>query len=235
MHFENSVALNRYVSEQHSGVCLLAFSCGKDSIAAWLELKKYFHTIIPAYRYLVPGLEFVEESLRYYEDYFETRIIRMPHVSLYRMLNEFVFQAPENLSTIERAGLASFAYEDIDRIIKEDLALDKNLLCANGVRMCDSPMRRISIKAHGPINFKKNSFCAVYDWNKADVMGAIESAGVKLPVDYALWGRSFDGIDYRFMKPLREHFPEDYERILEFFPLVELEMKLEYRAERRAA
>ena len=45
---------------------ILAFSTGKDSIAAWLQMRRYFKRIIPYYCYSVPGLEFVEKSLCYY-------------------------------------------------------------------------------------------------------------------------------------------------------------------------
>lgn len=37
-------------------------------------------------------------------------------------------------------------------------------------------------------------------------------------------GRSFDGIDYRFLKPIRDHMPADYERILEWFLLADLDI-----------
>ena len=40
-----------------------------------------------------------------------------------------------------------------------------------------------------------------------------------LPVDYEMFGRSFDGIDYRFISPIKERFPDDYARILEWFPM----------------
>jgi hypothetical protein len=60
--------------------------------------------------------------------------------------------------------------------------------------------------------------------SKADVMADIERHGIKLPVDYELFGRSFDGIDYRFVKPLRDRLPKDYERIKFWFPLIDLEI-----------
>ena len=77
---------------------ILAFSTGKDSIAAWLQLRKYFKHVIPYYCYTVPGLEFVENSLAYYEDFFGTHIYRLPHRSLYRLLRNLVFQSPEHMT-----------------------------------------------------------------------------------------------------------------------------------------
>jgi len=204
---------------------LISFSCGKDSIACWLEMKKYFKKIIPFYLYLIPDLGFVERSLTYYEKYFECRIIRLPHPSLYRMLNRFVFQAPENCEIIERCDLPEFDYEDIRKVVCEDLGLDlENSWYASGVRAADSLNRRTAMKKYGPINRKKHCFYPIWDWKKKKLVREIVSAKIKVPVDYRLFGRSFDGIDYRFLKPIKDHFPEDYKKILEYFPLAELEL-----------
>ena len=63
-------ALMEETHKRTGDTILLAFSRGKDSIAAWLALRdsKLFKRIIPVYLYLVPGLKFEEESLKYFED-----------------------------------------------------------------------------------------------------------------------------------------------------------------------
>ena len=70
------------------------------------------------------------------------------------------------------------------------------------------------------------------DWTKADVVDSINRLGVKLSVDYRIWGRSFDGLDARFLVPLKRELPEDYRRVLEWFPLADLEV---WKFERQAA
>lgn len=55
------------VRRETGGKTILAFSTGKDSIAAMQAIRDAFDEVIPVYMYLVPGLEFVEESLAYYE------------------------------------------------------------------------------------------------------------------------------------------------------------------------
>lgn len=239
IEFENSDALCRWVSEQSADTCLLSFSCGKDSIAAWLKLREHFSRIVPVYMYLVPSLDFVERSLRYYEDWFGARIIRMPHPSLYRWLRAFTFQAPENCAVIEDADLVEFDYDDVFNVVKASYGLPETTYTAVGVRATDSLNRWSAIKQYGAVNLERRSFYPTYDWRKDDLIRAIKQAGVELPVDYQVFGRSFDGLDYRFLKPISEHFPDDYRRILEWFPLAELEAKrMEYReryyAEHRA-
>ena len=81
---------------------LLAFSCGKDSIAAWLAMRDMGIEVVPAYLYYVPGLRFVDEELDYFEQKFQTRIKRYPHPSLYRWLNNAVFQLPNVCATSRR-------------------------------------------------------------------------------------------------------------------------------------
>jgi len=203
---------------------LLAFSCGKDSIGAWLALRPHFDRIIPFYCYLVPSLEFVERSLVYYEEFFATPILRVPHPSLYRMLNNLVFQSPQHCAVIEDLSLANFSYIDLHRAIREDYAVPDAWVAA-GVRAADSPYRRLAMNKYGPLRERTKEFFPIHDWNKARLVAELQAARIKLPADYRIFGRSFDGLDYRFLAPIREHYPRDYARILEFFPLADVELK----------
>ena len=211
---------------QECDTAILAFRCGKDSIAAWLQMRKYFKRIVPYYCYLVPELEFVEKSLKYYEDFFGCHIYRLPHASLYRLLRNLVFQPPQNVSKIADAPLVDDNYDDtmIGEIIRARANLPYDAYVGNGVRMADSPMRRLGIKNHGAVNHSQGKFYPIYDWKKADIIAALDEANVKLPIDYKLFGRTFDGIDYRFLKPIKDNFPRDYERIITWYPLAELEL-----------
>lgn len=204
---------------------LLAFSCGKDALASWLALQDSgVERIVPYYMYYVPGLQFVDESLDRFEQSFGQRIARYPHPSLYRWLNNFVFQVPERLAIIEAARLPEPTYEQIVQIIRDDFELPESTWVADGVRAADSIVRRASIKTHGPMKSSSRKVSVIWDWQVAEVRSRIASAGIALPVDYEWFGRSFDGIDARFTGPLREHAPRDYERILEWFPLTGLDL-----------
>lgn len=203
---------------------LLSFSMGKDSIAAWLAIRDHFERIEPYFLYLVPGLEFVEESLAYWEGKLGTRIHRLPHPSLYRWLNNFVFQPPERCRIIEEARLPEFDYDDLNRLLREDLGMGPLAYCASGVRAADSPMRRTHFVRRGPVIESRKYFYPVWDWTKDRLISAISSAGLKLGREYRWFGRSFDGLDLRFLLPLKKHAPRDYARVLEWFPLADLEV-----------
>lgn len=230
MQFENSDALNEYMAEKSGGVAILSFSTGKDSIVSWLKMRRYFNKIVPYYLYLFPNISFVDRSLEYYEDYFGTRILRIPHPFLYKWIRNYAYQTPENCPIIEAAGFVDFDFDTVNDIIREDYGLGDDVYAASGVRARDSLNRWTSIKKYGPVNDKRMTFFPIYDYDKAMMVAELRESGIKLPVDYRLFGRTLDGFDYRFLKPLHDHFPEDYARIVELFPLLPLILdRVEYK------
>lgn len=210
---------------------VLSFSLGKDSIGAWLALKDHFN-VVPVYQYLIPGLSFVEEALSYFEERMGRHIYRYPHPSLYRMLNGLVFQPPDRCRIIEAAGLQEYGYDDLRQWVCEAEGLPARTYSAIGVRAVDSPYRWMALKKHGPITHSESKWYPVWDWRKDKLLREIERARIKLPEDYKLFGRSFDGIDLRFLYPIKQHRPADYQKILDWFPLADLEV---YRYERFVA
>ena len=204
---------------------MLSFSMGKDSVVAWLKMRQYFDRIVPVFMYLIPDLEFIERGLRYYEDYFRTPIIRVPHPSLYRMLNDRLFQTPKNVEVIEELDYPNYTHDEILSWIKDDQSVDQEVYTGVGVRASDSMNRHASIKKYGAMNLKRRQFYPVYDFRKADMIRTMRESGVKLSTEYLMFGRSFDGLDFRFMYPLKKKYPKDYERVREFFPLVDAEIK----------
>ena len=104
---------DRLKKECGGEVMQLSFSCGKDSPAVWLTLKEHGYKVNPYYMYLVPDLEFVEHSLRYYEDFFGTHILRRAHPNFYRQLHDDYYQQPNRVGVIENLRLPLFWYDDV--------------------------------------------------------------------------------------------------------------------------
>jgi 3'-phosphoadenosine 5'-phosphosulfate sulfotransferase (PAPS reductase)/FAD synthetase len=202
---------------------LLAFSCGKDSIATWIALEAAGVDVVPAYLWLVPNLAFIDKSIAYFEKVFGKRIARYPHPSFYRLINHAVFQAPERLRVIEAAKLPTPGYGEVWDLVREDLGME-GAWVADGVRAADSIVRRASFVKHGVMKHASKKVSPIADWLKAEVYGAIESRGIELPIDYKIWGRSFDGLDARFTGPMKKSLPEDFERLKEWFPLIEADL-----------
>ncbi len=183
--------------------------------------------MIPYHLYLVPGLSFVDESLAYYAGWFglDRPILNLPHPSLYRWLANLVYQPPERAAVIERCGLVVPEYTEINPIVRDYLQLPPATWVCDGVRAADSPNRRMALKSHGPVNRKACTQKVVWDWKVSHVRQAIAAAGVRLPAEYEWFKRSFDGLDRRFLEPIRQHRPADYELILSWFPLADLDLR----------
>jgi len=208
---------------------ILAFSCGKDSIATWVALEEAGIEVVPAYLYLVPNLQFVLDSLAYFEEVFEKPIGYYPHPSAFRYMESALFQPYERLPILSSFGLPKdVTYEQVWDCVRVDAGLPENTLVANGVRAADSLARRANFVRSGYYNFSKHKVSPIGDWVKDEVMAAIERKGVELPIDYELFGRSFDGLDARFIEPIRENLPEDFAVLKEWFPFIEADI---YRRE----
>ena len=212
------------MARQCGGIGVLSFSMGKDSIAGWIQMQKYFTKVYPVFLYMAPKLEFQEEQIRYYEKTLGIRIQRFPNPNFYRQLNCNMFQSPENLDVIWDENLYEASYDDIFSLAKMDLGISQETYVGVGNRMSDSLNRRTSIIRYGLENKKRKQFFPVFDWTNDEVVSEIRKSGIRLPVDYQIWGRSFDGWDYRFLHGLKEHFPVDFQKVKEIFPLIDLEL-----------
>lgn len=219
----------RAVCEDTGPKTMLSFSRGKDSLACWIAMRDTFgaENIVPYYCYIVPGLlSFERESLEYFEAVFGRTIHVLPHPGLYRMLGNFILQPPGRVAVLQAAALPQFDFSHIHLAIREAENLPDHTLVASGVRAADSGIRRVALAKHGPVSLGKSKYYPVHDWDKARVIREIAQSGIKLPEDYHLFGRTFDGLDLRFLLPLRRYKPEDYRRILEWYPLAEAEVWL---------
>jgi hypothetical protein len=234
-HHESSADLCKYVREVGGDTVVLSFSAGKDAVCAWLQLRRFFPNVVPYYLELIPGLGFVDEGLAYYERFFGAKIHRAPHPTIWRMLNACVFQPPERVNLIDDAVLPEPTYDRVAADVRLQAGVPEEAFTGVGTRTADSPVRHATVKRFGSLNDKRRSFQPIYDWRIADVERELRAAKVKLTVDYNLFGRSFDGIDYRFLRPIRDAYPADYARILEWFPLADLEIqRREYAAKETA-
>jgi hypothetical protein len=221
--FANGDELCKFVAEKSGGKCILAFSCGKDSIASWLRLRKYFDDILPYYGYVIPGLGFVEESLRYYENFFGRHIYRLPHPSLSRLLQYRVLQPPGRIAKLKELNYPMFEDKHLLQLIKEGAPEYADSLCAVGLKMHDATYRRLAIKQHGAVNFNTQKFYPIYDYTDVDVRRELSLVKARLPKEYAWFGRSFDGLQSMYLDEIKKHAPADYDTILEWFPLASMD------------
>ena len=145
---------------------------------------------------------------------FDRKILRYPHpVAMNNLCMEFFLQTLGHAEVISAAQMDVLDHEIMrDRII-EDEGLPEHIWTAVGVRATDSPMRRMVMEKHGPMRPKTRDWFPIHDWNKARCVEEITRSGISLPIDYLLWGRSFDGLDARFIISMKKHLPNDYAKL----------------------
>ena len=220
----DSDALIAYVHEHYGHKILLSFSGGKDSIALWLHLRPHFE-IVPYFLFWVPGLSWVDEAIAYYENFFGQRIVQLPHPLFYNMVRTGAYQEPHVVGTVDWLHMPRFDFADIDAVVAVGAGLDpERTLCAVGFRQADNIQRRNLIVQMGAIGTKRRKYYyGIWDWDVQDVADIIIKHDVALPADYRFWGRTIAAYDYQFLKPLKEHFPADYEKMRTWFPLIDAE------------
>lgn len=201
---------------------ILSFSGGKDSLAAWLRIREHFDTIVPVYHYLVPGLRFVDEYLWYVEDMLDTHIVQLPHPVLTGWLWGAAYQPPLEMVMLHDYGFRQASYDDYIEDIRKALRAPEAWV-AVGTTQNDSANRRLTFKKFGMTRDRAKKFFPIGDFKKQDIIDIITGAGMKLPADYRIWGRSWDGFDASFLPGLMRHYPDDYARIVEAFPMAALE------------
>lgn len=220
---ENSDQLCKRIAQKSDGRCIISFSMGKDSIASYVQARKYFQEIYLVFYYMIPGLSFQEESLRYYEQKFGQRILRYPSVHFYNQLNSCMYQPPDRIDTLNDLDIFVPTYDEIFAAAKSDLGISQETYVGTGVRAADSLTRRMTITKHGAENLKRRQFFPVFDWKLEQIEAALRENDIRLPVDYKIWGRTFDGVQISFLEKVRELYPADYAKILDWFPLVDLD------------
>jgi hypothetical protein len=208
----------------------IGFSTGKDSVVGLDMLLKEGIEPIPIYFYCVPGLKFIENNLKIYEDHFGIKIVRLPHPMLYDYTNHLDWQNPHRAVTLFHNCIRKHMFNEKTRMYLEfqrmknrQEKIDIEYDC-NCMKMSDSLNRRLLLSKKPDIDDeKKIIYLTKYLTNK-DCYDYMSKNNIPLTDDYKIWGRSWDGLKYDYTMGVKKYYPEDYERIKDMFPLIEAEV-----------
>lgn len=190
---------------------LVGISGGKDS-AVVLELcSQYFRHVVGFFMHIVPGLGFQERILRYYEGRYGIEIVRIPHFMVSEFYRYGTFR-PLDLDVPIVSTLEAYNY------LREKTGI---WWIACGERISDSIIRRAMIKSSGSVDKKRGRFYPIAYWRKEDVMDYIRVKKLKIGEESSKLGFSFRSLMPQEIITIKEHYPSDYERIKQFFPLIE--------------
>lgn len=194
---------------------IVGFSGGKDSIVTMDLCFRYFKHVYPYFLYIVPDLSFQESMLRWYENHYNTEIIRLPH--------------PDS-SLSFRYGSFCMGNCDVPVVSINDiyhyLRLETDTWwIAAGERIDDSIIRRAMIKNSGSLDINRGRFYPVSAWSKKDVMKYIKYRHLPLGKDSKKLGFSFKSLNGKELAMVRDNFPGDYEKILQVYPFADTAVK----------
>lgn len=203
----------------------IGFSLGKDSLACALILKDLNIDFIPFYFFHVPDIDFIKKQIDYYESVFKREIIQMPHPMLYDRLRHQDYQFKLVANEMANIDFPKMTFEDLINIHLIDENDDGEYYDVVGMRSSESFNRRMFFKKNGAIHDKNKKIYPIHNWKNQDVKDYIASKNIKLTDDYNIWNRSWDGLKYQFLFGVKDNYPNDYEKIKDFFPLIDLELK----------
>lgn len=218
-------ALCTEVAQKSHRVCFLMISRGKDSLCAWLQVRKYFDRIIPFHAASLPHYGFADEYLDYLEEMFDTRILRLMGEDLRMALARHFYQtSPWECDAIDRDLPDRGDYSKLD--ILEYLRMKFNLpraWCAVGISKNDSIDRLIYCRKTGGKNKSNRTFYPCWDWPRDELLNAIWNAGLVVAPEYKYTKRSMGGVpSATYNKVMMEHFPQDWELTKKWYPLAEV-------------
>ena len=212
------------IAKKSHGTVFLMCSRGKDSLCAWLQLKKFFNRIVPFHCATIPDCRYANEYLDYLEDVFGQRVLRMMGEDLKMSLVRYMYQeSPWECDAID----ATFEDEDFSKLkVLDYLRMKFNLpraWCAVGISQNDSIDRLIYCRKNGGKNLKHRTFYPCFDWPREELFNAIWESGLYVAPEYKYTKRSMGGVPCAiYNKVLMEHFPADWELTKKWYPLAEV-------------
>lgn len=204
--FTETIKELQRVAGQYEHV-LVAFSGGKDSLVCLDLACRVFKKVTGFFLYLVPGLESAQKPIDEAAKRYGIEILQYPGILLPRFLKNRLY-----CSTHQKIAskLWEFSLHELYAVIMQDTGI---YCIINGAKEADSIWRKTKY-------FKFYTMDQVVyplrKWRKFDVLSYCKIYDIKLPDKVY----TSSGIDLSTPGLLRLHdnFPQDFERLCEYFP-----------------
>lgn len=205
--------LLRKTAERHSAVAV-AYSDGKDArVVLDLAMKAGFKRVEAYYMYLVPELDVIKKGLAEAEArYPGLRVHWLPSMSSWNAVRHGIYRDP--ISDV--SGFPEFDLRDIYNIVMNDLGCS---LVMTGEKASDSMRRRLLMKRG--MNSWHEVMWPIKDWNTHDVVAYLTMRKIPVPEQIGAGATSGVTLTTRSLLHLHKHYPEDFKRVLEYYPYAE--------------
>ena len=204
------------VAKQTDEIILFHSLSGKDSITLLDLCYPKFKRVVCVFMYIVKDLSHIEEYYRYAKmKYPNVEFIQVPHYALFSYIKYGYMGCQKN----PKQRLWNLS--DIAEKIKKQTGIEWTCY---GFKQSDSLNRRLMLRSYKDgleaICWKSKKFYPLSTYKNADVKGYIAKNHLKRPEAYGGKGQSqgTDIADLNYHIYLRDHFPQDLEKIYSIFP-----------------
>lgn len=150
--------------------------------------------------------------MRWYENRYDTEIIRIPHFELSKWLKYGAFNIYGD-DSVDIVGI-----NDCYALVRQQTGIH---WISAGERCADSIVRNAMIKKSSSIDYKRGRFYPIAYWRKKEVEEYIKHKKLYISPEQKRLGCSAGGLSGSELKVIKEMYPDDYQRILKVFPLAE--------------
>lgn len=210
---------------------ILHFSTGADSVACFLRLREWGIEPYLVYDCFLPHIPMVDNYIDYFEKKFNTHVYRIPSKLYCEHIDNALYQIPVRKRETFRNKITPYELWKYDSnklrkaILKHFNLRQDKVVFHKGIRVSDGMFRALSIKKHG-VYHKDGCFFTIASYFASDVKDILRKYDCKLPIEYSLWGISFEAPRAWNIGLIRQHCPESYEYICKYFPMIKA---LQYR------
>ena len=191
---------------------LLFYSCGKDSIALLHWCAKNFSEVVCVFMYFVKDLEHINKFINFSKkQYPNISFIQLPHYALTYINKSGLFCSPQNTRILKLS--------DIIQSVRLETQIEYVFL---GMKQSDSMNRRIMLRQYELQAISPTNLVYPFSlWKDKDVLRYISNNRLPKPIQYS--NKKSNGItfDLDVYLYLREHYPNDLQKILDVYPLSE--------------
>lgn len=193
---------------------IVGVSGGKDSATLLDICCKTFKNVYPFFMYMVKGLGFQEKYLSILEDRYHLKFLRIPHWQLSTMYQIGSYR-PDNALAM---STPTVKMGDVENYVRDYFHCG---WIAYGMMKCESLERNAMIGKSGAVDRDLKKIYPLAEWSPAKVKEYLAMNGIPIAPEYRYMKRSFGSLLPECLDMVKEHFPDDYEKIKHVFPYVE--------------